>query len=246
MGLAELDKDFSAAGNDLFRQFQLKAIEADPNSQFGYMGVAYAYRDDAVFGWHRQEYTFDEALKRAATYADKAILLAPDDGEAHHVRAIIHSELGEVEQALAQFDRAIALNPSNSEILVNSTNPLLNVGRVDEAIDRIKQAMGIDPFYPDWFNWQMGWALYAKDDCGAALASMQKMAKIPNGAQRMLAGIYACLGKEREAREALAVFLKDSPNDSIHEQRKKWEKMWTAPGALDRWIAHMRIAGLPE
>ncbi|TIT75524.1 MAG: tetratricopeptide repeat protein, partial [Mesorhizobium sp.] len=246
MGLAALDKDFSTAGNDLFRQLNLKAIEADPNSQFGYMGVAFAYRDDAVFGWHRQEYTFDEALKRAAEYADKAILLAPDDGEAYHVRAQIHAEAGEVEQALAQYDQAIALNPSNSEILVNSVSPLLNVGRVDEAIDRIKQAMGVDPFYPDWFNWQMGWALYEKDDCGAALRAMQKMSKIPNGAQRMLAGIYACLGNVPAAREALAVFLKDSPNDSIHEQRKKWERSYTASGALDRWLKHMRIAGLPE
>jgi adenylate cyclase len=62
----------------------------------------------------------------------------------------------------------------------------------------------------------------------------------------MLAGIHACLGNEREAREALAVFLKDSPGDSISKQRKQWEKNYTAPGSLDRWIEHMRFAGLPE
>ena len=106
--------------------------------------------------------------------------------------------------------------------------------------------MGIDPFYPDWFNWQMGWALYEKNDCAAALAAMRKMSRIPNGAQRMLAGIHACLGNVREAKEALAVFLKDSPGESIRKERREWEKMYTAPGALERWIAHMRIAGLPE
>ena len=92
----------------------------------------------------------------------------------------------------------------------------------------------------------MGWALYEKNDCGAALAAMRKMSRIPSGAHRMLAGIYACLGNEREAKEALAVFLKNSPGDSIREQHRKWEKTYTAPGALDRWIEHMRIAGLPE
>ena len=50
MGIAEIDKDFSAAGNELLRQFSLKAIEADPNSQFGYIGLAWSYRNDAVFG----------------------------------------------------------------------------------------------------------------------------------------------------------------------------------------------------
>ncbi len=83
MGRSEIKKDFSAAGNELLRQFSLKALEADPNSQFGYNGLAWSYRNAAVFGWHEQEYNRDEVLKRAAEYADKAILLAPDDAEAH-------------------------------------------------------------------------------------------------------------------------------------------------------------------
>jgi len=184
--------------------------------------------------------------KRAAEYADKAILLAPDDANAHEVRARVHIEAGEIEEAIARYDQAIALNPSNSEILVGSTDPLLFVGRFDESIDRIERARGIDPFYADWFNWQMGWALWEKNDCKAALMAMRKMSRIPNGAQRMLAGIQACLGNVREAKEALAVFLQNSPGDSISKQRRKWEKIWIAPGSLDRWIEHMRIAGLPE
>jgi len=243
MGRVEIDKDFSAAGNKLLRQLNLKAIETDPNVQYGYIGLAWSYRNAAVFGWHLPEQSYKEALKRAAEYADKALLIAPDDAEAHYIRAQIHAEAGEVEQALARYDQAIALNPSNSDILVHSATPLLFVGRVDEAIDRIERAEGIDPFYPDWFNAQMGWALYEKNDCGAALAAMQKMSKIPIGSYRMLAGIYACLGNVREAKEALAVFLKDSPGDSVHEQRRKWEKTYTG---IDRWIEHMRIAGLPE
>ena len=247
MAIAEMRSSaFTAAGNQLVRQLSLKAIEADPNAQFGYMGLAWSYRHDATFGWHEQEHNRDEALKRAAEYADKAILLAPDDAEAHHVRARIHTEAGEIEQALARFDQAIALNPSNSNILMGSTDPLLYIGRTDEAIDRIEQAKGIDPFHLDNFHWQMGWALWEKNDCGAALAAMRKMSRIPSGAHRMLAGIHACLGNEREAREALAVFLKDSPGQSISKERRKWEKIWTAPGSLERWIKDMRFAGLPE
>ena len=245
LGLAENRKDFSAAGNALQRQFSLKAIEADPNAQFGYIGLAWTYRHDALF-WHKQENNPDEALKRAAEYADKAILLAPDDAEAHHIRARIHTEAGEIEQAIARYDQAIVLNPSASSILNGSAVPLIFAGRIDEAIERIEQAKGIDPFHPDWLHWDMGWALYEKNDCGAALTAMRKMSRIPSGAHRMLAGIHACLGNEREAKEALAVFLKDSPGDSISKQRKQWEKLYTAPESLERWIGHMRFAGLPE
>ena len=247
MAIAEMRSSaFTAAGNQLVRQLSLKAIEADPNAQFGYIGLAWSYRHDATFGWHEQEHNRDEALKRAAEYADKAILLAPDDAEAHHVRARVHAEAGEMEQALARFDQAIALHPSNSSTLMGSTDPLLYVGRTDEAIDRIEQAKGIDPFHPDLLHWQMGWALWEKNDCRGALAAMRKMSKIPTGARRMLAGIHACLGNEREAKEALAVFLQDSSGQSISQERSKWEKVWTAPGSLDRWIEHMRFAGLPE
>ena len=246
MGIDEIRKDNSAAGSRLLRQLSLKAIEADPNAQFGYIGLAWSYRFDAIFGWHGQEHDRDEALRLGAEYADKAILLAPDDAEAHNIRASIHTEAGEVEQALARYDQAIALNPSDSNILVRSTDLLLYIGRTDEAIDRIERAKGIDPFHPDWFHWQMGWALWEKNDCAAALAAMRKMSRIPSGAHRMLAGIHACLGNEREAKEALAVFLQNSSGESISKERREWEKIWTAPGSLDRWIEHMRIAGLPE
>jgi TolB-like protein/DNA-binding winged helix-turn-helix (wHTH) protein len=246
MGLSEMRKDNSAERNRLLRQFSLKAIEADPDAQFGYIGLAWSYRFDATFGWHAEEHSRDEALKLGAGYADKAILIAPDDAEAHNIRARIHTEAGEIEQALARFDQAIELNPSNSNILAGSTDPLLYVGRVDEAIARLEEAKGIDPFHPDWFHWQMGWALWEKNDCAGALAAMQKMSRIHTGAHRMLAGIHACLGNEREAREALAVFLKDTPGESISKERREWTKIWTAPGSLNRWIEHMRFAGLPE
>lgn len=246
MGFAEMDKDESAAANALLRQFSLKAIEADPNAQFGYIGLAWSYRNDAVFGWHEKEHDHDEAVKRAIEYADKAILLDPDDAEAHRIRAQILIEADEIEEVIARYDRAIALNPSNSETLVDSTTPLLLVGRTDEAIDRIKQAMGIDPFHPDWFHWQMGWALWEKNDCKAALTAMRQMSRIPTAAHRMLAAIHACLRNEREAKEALAVFLRDSPGESISKERRNLEKKWIAPGSLDRWIEHLRIAGLPE
>ncbi|WP_432289266.1 hypothetical protein SLT36_31550 (plasmid) [Aminobacter sp. BA135] len=95
-----------------------------------------------------------------------------------------------------------------------------------------------------WFHWQLGSALYEKNDCRAALTVMSKMPRIPSGAHRMLAGTHACLGTR--AKEALAVFLNVSPGDAIGKQRRQWEKMNTAPGSLERWIGQMRFAGLSE
>jgi TolB-like protein/DNA-binding winged helix-turn-helix (wHTH) protein len=245
-GTAAIRADYSVQSNQFMRQMAMKAIEADPSAQFGYINMAWSYRHDAVFGWADDEYDRDEALRRAAEYADKAIELVPDDANAHHVRARIHAEAGENDAALAHFDRAIALNPSDSNVLVGSTTPLLHVGRTEEAIARIEQAKGIDPLYPDSYDWQMGWALWEKHDCAGALLAMQRMARIPQAAHRMLAGIHACLGDKEKAQEALAEFLRDSPAKTLSEERRTWEGLWTAPGSLDRWIEDMRLAGMPE
>lgn len=245
MGLAEIQADFSAAGMARQRQFNLKAVEADPDSQYGYIGLAHSYRFDAMFGWNQQEHSREEALKLATENADKAVQLAPDDAELHWARAGVHLEALEVEQGLARYDQAIALNPSNSEILVASTDALIPIGRTDEALERIEQAMGIDPFYPDWFNWQMAWVLYDRHDCEGALAALRKMASIPTGAYKRLAMIYACLGLEREAKEALTVFLKDTPGASISRERRDWAGSYTSP-AFERSLRDLRIAGMPE
>lgn len=245
MGLAEIQKDFSAAGMARQRQFNLKAVEADPNAQYGYIGLAHSYAFDAMFGWNLQEHSRKEALKLGAEAADKAVLLAPDDAESHWARARVHAEALENELAIARYDRAIELNPSNSEILVASTDLLVPIGRTDEAMDRIRQAMGIDPFYPDWFNWQMAWVLYDRHDCEGALAALRKMADIPTGAYKRLAMIYACLGMEREAKETLAVFLKDTPGASISRERRDWAGSYTSP-AFERGLRDLRFAGMPE
>ena len=243
-GIEQIRKNFSAEGADVLRQLNLKAIEADPESQFGYIGLAWAYRQDAVFGWNG--FDRDEALALAEKNADKAIALAPDDSEAHNIRAWLHVERGEINEAISRYERAIALNPSASNVIAASSSPLLYVGRTDEAIVRIKQAMGIDPFFPDWFHWQMGWALWEKHDCGGSVAAMHRMSKIEIPAQRMLAASYSCLGDKQKAHEALSIFLNTSSQATLRGERERMQKLWTAPGSLDRWVEDLRLAGMPE
>ena len=89
---------------------------------------------------------------------------------------------------------------------------MLYVGRTDEAITRIRQAMGVDPFFPDDFHWQMSWALWEKGDCDGAALEMQKMATIPDGAQRMYAAALSCAGQTEAARK-LAIFMKTSNHE---------------------------------
>jgi TolB-like protein/DNA-binding winged helix-turn-helix (wHTH) protein len=244
LGIAEVRANMSAEGVATMREFALRAVAADPNSPFGHISLAWASRNDAVFGWNGADR--DAALTQAEGYADRAIALDPDNSDAHFIRARLHEERGEWEQALQRYDRAIELNPSDSSVLNGSSSPLLYVGRTDEAIARIRQAMGVDPFHPDHFHWQMSWALWEKGDCDGAVREMQKMAPIPDPAQRMLAAALSCAGHSEAAREALAIFLRTSNQASLRGERERLEPLWAASGSLDRWIEDLRKAGMPE
>lgn len=243
-GIFEIRANFSAEGVEAMRKLALQAVAVDPKSPFGYINLAWASRHDAVFGWNNADR--ETALTLAEGYADQAIALAPEDADAHYIRARIHEERGEWEQAILRYDRAIELNPSDSNILNGSSSTLLYVGRTDEAIARIHEAMGVDPFYPDHFNWQMSWALWEKGDCEGAVREMRKMAPIPDPAQRMLAAALSCAGRPDAAKEALAIFLKTSNQASLHGERERLAPIWGASGSLDRWIEDLRSAGMPE
>ena len=236
--------DFTEANNYKAYELSQKAIEADPNSHHGYLGMVFVHRHAGEYGWHGWDR--QEAYDKGLDYGKKALDIDPDDPGVHYLLARLRASRGEFADALAHFDKAISLNPSSSRYLASSATPLLYTGRTDEAIERLERAKGIDPFHTDNIHWQMGWALWEKNDCQGALDAMMKMKKIYKGAHRMLAGIYACLGNVEKAQEAYQIFYADAHEPTISELRADRKDIWTAPGSLERWLDHMRIAGMKE
>ena len=243
-GIALIRESFNADAVAGVIDLNSQAIEADPDAPYGYIGLAHAYRAVATFGWLGIDR--EEALRLGFSASDRALEIAPNNSEVHYSRARLQNEAGLQDQALASYTKAIELNPSASNYLVASTTPLLYVGETELAISRLEQAMGIDPFHEDWYHWQMGWALWEIEDCQGALDSMLRMKKIRRGAHRMLAGIHACLGNVEEAQAAYKVFYAEANEPTISEQRAEWIDIWTAPGSLERFLDHMRIAGMKD
>ncbi|WP_342076430.1 tetratricopeptide repeat protein [Yoonia sp. SS1-5] len=243
-GLAAVRADFNEDVAEYNLRLNLEAIEVDPDAPYGYIGVGHAHRVAAVFGWMGLDP--DAALKTAIEMANKALELAPEEPEVHYLLGRVHQELGNQEGAMAAYDKAIALNPSNTQYLSGSTVPMLYTGRTQEAIDRLNAAKGIDPFHGDGVYWQMGWALWEIGDCEGARDAMLSMHAQRRAAKRMVAEIYACLGEVDKAQDAYQLFYSEAKEPTIAEQRAEWEGVWTASGSLDRWLDHMRIAGMKD
>ena len=195
--------------------------------------------------WHNAEPNggYDAKAEEAA---ETALALDPDNYDTHFVRAFIHAQRGEQDQAIERYRRALELNPNAANVMASLASPMMYSGRVDEALDLMQKAVRLDPHHPDWFKWNLAWAQWAKGDCESALATMQAMTKMPNRARRMLAVTQICLGLQAEAEATIAQFLKKEPGYTITALREESEKRYKDKTLLDRFVDGLRRAGLPE
>jgi len=70
------------------------------------------------------------------------------DGQKQSLERARLSNEGDTRGALALYDRILEENPSNYNVLANSNDALLGVGRIEDAVERTRRAMSLSPFGP--------------------------------------------------------------------------------------------------
>jgi tetratricopeptide (TPR) repeat protein len=99
--------------------------------------------------------------------------LPPDRHRLHrsvlnHNRAQVYAALGRGQEALAEFDYVIGLDPNYPEYRFDRANLLLKLGRYSEALAGYQDAMRLTPPFPElYFN--RGTALAAEGDLDGAM-----------------------------------------------------------------------------
>jgi pyrroloquinoline quinone (PQQ) biosynthesis protein C len=68
---------------------------------------------------------------------------------------------------------------------------------------------------------------------------------MPVAAYKDLAAIHHCLGNKQKAADAIRAYLAQNPTYTLARIRADHNGMWTAPGALARWLAVMEAVGVP-
>jgi tetratricopeptide (TPR) repeat protein len=90
---------------------------------------------------------------------------------------------GEVDGAIAHYQKAMQINPDNAEAHNNLSFALLQKGKVDEAIAQCRRALQINPDLAEAHN-NLGDALLLKGNVDEAIAHFQKALQIkPDSAQ---------------------------------------------------------------
>ena len=222
---------------------QDQSIRDYPDSAWGYLGQALSLRVGLRYGW----IDGDEAAtrERMHDYARKGVELDPNNFMAYHAlgRVLIHNR--DVNAAIGAFRRGIELNPSSSLVTMGLADALVYVGKTNEALEVIARLEQIDPLYGFGLTWSKATALWQAGACEQALDVFRLDPSMPIAAYKELAAIHTCLGNHGEASEAMAAYLSDNPSWTVSQERAINTGMWTAPGALERWLTAMETSGMP-
>ena len=69
----------------------------------------------------------------------------PDNAWGHYMLGLSAWKTGDHTRALEAFDAALRLEPTHRKSLLNSARVLLETGRPQDALDRVEQALAIEP-----------------------------------------------------------------------------------------------------
>lgn len=217
-----------------------KAIELDPNFHGPYIGLAWI--DILEVKWGRAADP-QVALERAYALTQKSMALDPDDYQNHWALGAIHMWKRQYATGIAEYERALSLNPNDANLNNEMADALTYVGRADDSIELAKNSIRLNPNYPDWYLWNLAAAYFLTRQYETALSWLSKM-EDPGEAHRLLAATYAQLGRIEEAHAEAAKMLEIHPDFSISQWAAT--QPYQDPAYFAPYVEGLRIAGLPE
>lgn len=225
------------------RALLARAREMAPDYADSHAVMAGAEFQRANFGWVEDA---GEALVLAEQSALRA--LAIDDpganARAHGQLGLIYAMRGSLDKALAEADRAIALNPSDAFVFDARGDILLWLGRLDEAIASTETALRLDPAgRSSGTGFSLALAYFTlgrhREALAAADAVLRRYPKSPF-VHAVRAATLAEMGNIEEAREAAGQVRQLAP----FFRAREFGNRFVDPSHMARLQDGLRKAGL--
>jgi TolB-like protein/DNA-binding winged helix-turn-helix (wHTH) protein/Tfp pilus assembly protein PilF len=222
------------------RELLRRAIGIDASYAAAYAALADTYQITTVMGWTESPAA---SLSRAEEMANKALSLDDSDVRAHIVLGRIHIFHQQYEQAKAELDRAIAINPSDAHALAGRGNILMWSGDTDAAIETLELAKRIDPDLNVIDRNALSLAYYLKGRYDAAIEQAElnlRRTESANFSRIVLASAYAQANQSGNAARVVSAIHRLDPTFDPQDFGSKFLK----PADLERLRDGFRKAGL--
>ena len=233
-------EDDTRRARELFQE----AVRLDPTYAKAHAKTAWRHLVDVNFGWSASpEKSFAEALASA----NAAIAADDDEAWGHWAMAGCYLFQGKHERAEAEFERALALNPNDADVITDVALCLSYSGRSEEALELAQKAMRLNPHYPEWYLMQLGPIYFNAREYAKAIETLNGIRTMDTASiQLHLAASHAAMGHQEPARRAVKRALELDTSASI----SRWASPESLPYRQEEDREHFRVnlrkAGLPE
>lgn len=227
------------------RRLLERSISLDPNYARAYALLSQTH----LVAWTQpldEDHLNPAALERAHRFARKSLQLGPDLSIAHAQLGGVLTFEGQHEQAIAEFEKAVALNPNFTDWWFGMA--LLRAGEPARAITVIETQMRYDPFCSPWALGQLGLAHYMLKEYSKALPPLRELTlRVANKRQGhvWLAANLAQLGQLDEAHAEAAEILRIDPKYTIDGTQRQLA-LFKRTEDVEHFLDGLRKAGLPE
>jgi adenylate cyclase len=238
---------FTAEGNlEAQRLFQ-RSRELDPDFGEAHAWWAYAVVLGMVY-WDTEP--ADDLLDLALAATKRALKLDDQNAVFHTLNARVQLARGEYEQAIAENEIAIGLNPTFATAHCGLADSLAYEGRYEEALEGFRRAIGLSPNDPQrWAFLTYGaLALVFMGDHETAIKWADRASLIPNCQYWAIAHkavALALLGRRDEACRNVERLLEEKPGFSLGFARKKLFYLKRSE-QLRLYLDGLEKAGVPD
>jgi tetratricopeptide (TPR) repeat protein len=190
-----------------------QAIELDPKYARAYAALAFA----SVVDWFYLGTESD--IEQSYVDAQRAVALDPDDAYCRTTLGRVCTYSRRYAAASVHLERAMDINPNDSDAINMMGVYLSFLGRHEEAIEWLRKGLKLSPVQRDFHLEDLGFACYAAGRYQEAAEAFSRISHRPHWNHAHLAAAYAKTGQIDAARlEA--------------QQVLPWPAPWNRQGAL--------------
>jgi eukaryotic-like serine/threonine-protein kinase len=179
-----------------------EAIALDRQFAPAHAALSRAYAERDIWG----RTSMGESVTEIRAEAEKALELDPNLAEAHFALASVLADHDwDWSGAEAEFARALELNPHSTDVLHASAFFYQTIGRDDEALKRIRQAVDLAPTTVTYVDSE-GRILYRARRYTEAIASYERALTLDSGYRptyQRLADAYLMAGRAQDALDTI-------------------------------------------
>ena len=193
-----------------FRQ----AAELAPNlaRAHGFLALGCIY-----LRWYHR---FAEPVDDIVPLGERAVALDWRDAKGHCALGVTHLVRRDYERAEYHLETGLQMNPNDDRLLIEHGRFLMYVGRSEEGLMRVREAMRLNPFHPNWYWNVKGRCLHTLGRFEEALAAFRHIPAPPFYVHVYMAACHRTLGHALAAGEAEAAMRQSRPNLDLDQFRK--------------------------